>query len=350
MVPSVSMRPVRRYVLAALCALATAAVWQPSGYAQAGKGSSAELDALIKAAKAEGEVTFYSAQVESIAKRFAEAFTAKYGIKAQFIRLASGQLQQRYAAEAQTGNIPADFIFNAGNAVGFAQEGIKKGWVEPISEAGLPVMKSGEYPARLSQGPVALIQIGPSYIVYNTEKVKGADIPKDWPDLLNPKFKGQVVIPDPAASDANLAYWVLLMNKFGESFLQKMNAQIGRRFASGVPAIQSLAAGEGMFMGPISYGSVQALKAKGAPVEGVVAQTVTGVEMHVMLTARSKARHPNAARLMANYVMSQEGNKVWNNDPGSFGIYELDKLPKGYQTPPEGLEPHREKIRKLLGF
>src|SRR5688572_6506536 len=39
----------------------------------------AELDALIKAAKAEGEVTFYIALVESVGKRAADGFFAKYG-------------------------------------------------------------------------------------------------------------------------------------------------------------------------------------------------------------------------------------------------------------------------------
>src|SRR4029077_18698401 len=133
--------------------------------------------------------------------------------------LASNALQQRYAAEAESGNFGADLMFNAGNAGTFSEEGIKKGWMESIVDAGLPVIRSGEYPARLAKAPSALIKIGPSYIVYNTEKVKSADIPKDWPDLLNPKYKGQILIPDPAASDANLAFWYLVMNTFGESYL-----------------------------------------------------------------------------------------------------------------------------------
>ena len=37
---------------------------------------------------------------------------------------------------------------------------------------------------------------------------------------------------------------------------------------------------------------------------------------------------------MANYVLSPEGNKVFNADVGSFPVYDLSSLPKGYEAPP----------------
>lgn len=115
---------------------------QGNGPADDRARDAADLEALIKAARTEAEVTFYCAQVEVVAKRVTEAFSTKYGIKAQYIRLPSSQLMQRYAAKAESGNIAADVVFNAGNAVGFAEEGLKKGWGESISTAGLPVLKS----------------------------------------------------------------------------------------------------------------------------------------------------------------------------------------------------------------
>src|SRR5690349_9348232 len=45
------------------------------------------LNDLIKGAKAEGDVTFYTAATENVGRRVADAFTAKYGIKAAFVRL-----------------------------------------------------------------------------------------------------------------------------------------------------------------------------------------------------------------------------------------------------------------------
>src|SRR4051812_7604671 len=69
-----------------------------------------DLDALIKAAKAEGEVVFYSAAVENQSKNTAEAFTAKYGIKAQYVRIGNAPMLQRYAAEVDANNPAADLV------------------------------------------------------------------------------------------------------------------------------------------------------------------------------------------------------------------------------------------------
>src|SRR6185369_3187211 len=45
---------------------------------KAGINPQANLDALIKSARAEGEVLFYSTATENVAKRVSDAFTAKY--------------------------------------------------------------------------------------------------------------------------------------------------------------------------------------------------------------------------------------------------------------------------------
>lgn len=323
---------------------------KPVASSRLATGSTAELDALIKAAKVEGEVTVYSSASESVTRRVAPAFSEKYGIKTQVLRLASTPLMQRYASEAETGNISADVLLNAGSSVAFAEEGLKKGWVEPIPQAGLPVVKSGEYPARFSRSPTALIQAAPWLIMYNTEKVKAADVPKDWPDLLNPKWKGQIIIPNPGASDAYIDLWALLIDKYGEAFISSIRAQNPRMVSSGAVAQQSLSAGEGSLALPQVPSSVSNLRDKGAPVDQSIPDYTTGVEIQVTLTNRTKSRHPNAGRLFANYVMSLEGNKLVNADPGGVTIYAASGLPKEYQSPKAGTYARKDQIMKLFGL
>lgn len=48
--------------------------------------------------------------------------------------------------------------------------------------------------------------------------------------------------------------------------------------------------------------------------------------------------------------MSLEGNKVFNDDPGGFPIYDLSSLPKGYEAPPGDAVAHKQQIMTLLGF
>ena len=106
-------------------------------------------------------------------------------------------------------------------------------------------------------------------ISYKPEKLKPQDYPKDWRDLLDPKYKGQILL--------------------GDHF----------------PTIGSQA---------------ESVKSKGAPVDSVMPDYNTGLEFHVMLTARAKSRNPSAGRLFVNYILSKEGNAVMNSDPGSLSV------------------------------
>jgi iron(III) transport system substrate-binding protein len=287
----------------------------PLAQAQAPGG---DLAALVAAAKTEGEVTLYSAATENVAARIAKEFGAKYGIKVQFLRLSSTALLQRYATEAESGKIVADLLLSGGSSVPFATQGIAKGWMEPINGAGLPAITSGEYPKAFNRDVSAIAQIQLWELAYNTDKVKAADAPKDWADIVNPKYKGEFILPDPAGSDAYLEFWLLLQKKFGNGFFEKLRALNPRGFPSGVPAMQSLAAGEG--------------------------------EIQVMLTNRAKAKSPNAARLLANWLLTAEGNKILNAEIGNVSVYDSSAFPAEYVSPAPDAASHKEEIRKLLGF
>ncbi len=310
----------------------------------------ADLDALIKAARAEGEVSIYSGATENILKRTGDAFTAQYGVKYSFTRMAGAQNLQRYATEAEAGTFAADLVFNGGGTYVFAAEAVKKGWIEPIRQAGIPALTSGLFPSKFITGPTATIQLSPWGITWNTDKVKGADIPKDWPDIFNPRFKGQILLADSRSSDAILEGWSLLLDKYGESFFARLREMNPRRYAGNVPAAASLAAGEGYILLPSTGQLVQLMKGKGAPIADMTPPHTTGVEMQVFLTHRAKARHPNAARLLAHFVMTAEGNKLFNADPGSVSVFDTTSLPKEYEPNKAGTEARKDLVARLLGF
>lgn len=311
----------------------------------------ANLDALIKAARAEGEVTAYWAPTENVAKRSGDAFTAKYGIKTSFIRFPGDGGLQRFATEAEANTFAADLLLNSGtNSFRFAEDAIKKGWMDPVGSAGLPVVASGEFPAKFNRGATALLQLLPWQMTFNTDKIKPADFPKDWPELVNPKYKGQILFANPRCCSVFQEFWKAMLDKYGEKFLSDLAAQTGRQYPSGVPAVQGLAAGEGAITLPTVVPQVQAVRSKGAPVDSVMPAYNTGIELHVLLTARGKAKHPNAARLYANYLMSAEGNGVLNNDPGGFTMYDTAKLPAQYVPADTEAGKQNDRIAKLLGF
>jgi len=322
---------------------------QATGARPSANAVQAEVDALIKAAKAEGEVTFYFSLVESTAKRVADGFTAKYGIKAQFVRAPSTATLLRYASEAEAGNFSADLMF-VGGSLDFGRDGVAKGWLEPIALAGIPVVRSGEFPARFNLGPAATVTLTPWLIAFNSDKVKGADVPKDWNALLNPKFDGQILIADPRSSDAYVPFWVALYDAYGEQYFTRLRALNIRQYKSGIPAAQGMAAGEGSFTIPAIAATVLALKLKGAPVGMLTPDFTVGVETNIFMTARGKAKRPNAARLFAHYTMSPDGNTVFNAEDGAVSVYDNGGLPKQYKSPTLESMARKDLITRLLGF
>lgn len=307
------------------------------------------LDDLIKSAKAEGELTFYSVATDNVLGNVTKSFTAKYGIKAAYIRLSSGPLLQRFATEAEAGTFSVDMVILAGpNVAIFAADGAKKGWVEPILQAGIPATMSGEYPQKYNRGASTVISIGSWLFAYNTETVKGADIPRDWGDLVNPKWKGKVLLVDPKSSDVYPGFWIMILDRYGEKFFDALRAQ-NLRTAGSLATFQALAAGEGAIALPTVEYIVLELKTKGAPINSITPAYTSGVEMEMFLTASRRAKHPNAARLMAHYLMSREGNKVFNDAPGVNSIYDTDRLPKEYQAVRSDALLRKDSVYKLLG-
>ena len=339
---------IRTLIAAAALALAAALPAHAQQAKPSPAAAAAELEALVKAAKAEGEVLFYISLSENVGKRAADGFQAKYGIKTNFLRLVSAQMLQRYMAESESGNTPGEVVMSAGSPAPYVGA-IAKGWVEPISKFALPVMTSGEFPAKFTDGNSAVVQVAPWAIAYNNQKVKGDDIPKTWTDLLNPKWKGEVLIGDPGVGTVYAEFWIWVEGKYGEDYFKKLAPNL-RRYPGGVPAIQALAAGEGSMQLPVPIALPLGPKEKGAPLSWVVPDVNTGLETHVIMTAKARTKHPNAARLLANYVLSPEGNKVFNNEPGGVTLYDTAGLPKSYDSPKPGAGPRVKEMAGKLGY
>jgi iron(III) transport system substrate-binding protein len=315
-----------------------------------GAAAPSSLDALLAAARKEGEVTIYSASPDNQMRRVVAAFSAKYGVKASFLRFGSTTLQQRYATEAEAGNIAADILLNAGNAAKFAEDAISKGWAEPIGKSGIPAIDSGEYPARFNRGVVAVVQITPWVIAYNTERLKGTDIPRTFKDILNPKLRNQIIMPDPRESDAYLDGYAVIHADYGPEYFTQLLAQNPRIMSTSALAVQSLGAGEGSVMFVTSVARALEIKSKGGPVDIVFPESTSGIEIQAMLTHRSKAKHPAAARLFAHYILSTEGNRVYNDEPGGASLYDPTGLPKRYQSPKPETLGRKAELLKYLGL
>ena len=146
------------------------------------------------AAYADGKVMLYSSMQEDQLMAIEQAFEAKYpDIDMEYYYASGGKVITKVTTEAQAGKIEADIIWT-GDPSDY-EEFKAAGWLQPYSSpeadhiADTYIDPDGYYTA------ARLVTMG---IAWSTLNVDEADAPKTWNDLLDPKWKGMIVMTDPA--------------------------------------------------------------------------------------------------------------------------------------------------------
>ena len=152
----------------------------------------------------------------------------------------------------------------------------------------------------------------------NTAVVK--NVPKDWPDLLKPEYKGQVALAgDPTASNqANSGVWAagfanggyLDCAQEGLDFFKKLND--AGNFVPVIARTATVASGETPIRIAWTYNGLadKDTLAGNPPIEVVVPTSGRFGGMYVQAIS-AYAPHPNAAKLWMEYLYSDEGQNIW---------------------------------------
>ena len=141
---------------------------------------------------------------------------------------------------------------------------------------------------------------------YNSKMVTGKDIPQRVEDVLNLKWKGKIASTPYAASFDRLA--MIWGEEKTTAFLQQFVKQVSGLIRCGED--DRIAAGEfAMLVFNCDLASPQEAKEKGGPVDGQVFQDA-GILSYWYVTVPSNARNPNAATLLAAFLLSNEGQDI----------------------------------------
>ena len=136
----------------------------------------------------------YSPHGKDMLEHYERAFEqANPGTDVQWVDMGSQEVLERLRAEAA--NPQADVWFGA-PAETFSRAA-REGLLAPYRPtwAG-EVPEDAHDPRDLWYGTY----LTPEVIAYNSEAVSAAEAPKDWDDVLDPKWRGKVIIRDPVAS------------------------------------------------------------------------------------------------------------------------------------------------------
>jgi iron(III) transport system substrate-binding protein len=295
------------YKAAAIAAIAMSLALG-SGGASAQDGMFGLDASVIEAAKAEGSLTFYSAQAQNLADRTASAFKEAFpGIEVNVIRAASGTLANRFSTEYEAGVFEAD-VMDISNLELFESQ---PDWFVPMNAELVPGLAN--WPQQEIGANYFNATQGPQLIAYNPNLIP-ADVPlKTWEDILRPEFAGKGMLVDPRASNTYLNWVNLMYETYGEEFVTKLRAQNFTLVEGGSQGAQQVVAGAYWFVIPPSFAHAQPLIDAGAPLAVTYPSENSDVvalgPMHSW-AMMSKAPHPNLARVFLAWVTTEAGQQV----------------------------------------
>jgi len=263
--------------------------------------SEADWDAIVTAAQDEGKVTIYSSQGLDQLNDMAERFSDEYGIELEVVRDIDSALIPKVEAEQQTGSGIADVIAQA-SAAWSEQRGAEGWFVPPVG----PAFDDPDFDraAELSESGFFTSSAAVLTFGWNTSQYEAGL--GDYSDLLDPELAGgRIGVIEPAAPSI-VDFWLYLEENYGEEFVTQLAAQDPKIYPSSLPMAQALTSGE------ISAGSfVQVLvdeKEQGAPVDSGLADQVWGARFNTSIL--QTAPHPNAAQVLANFMITQPGQEA----------------------------------------
>lgn len=279
------------------------------------RGARADLAALTEAARKEGSLTWYVAQMSGeAAEDIGRIFTAQYpGIAVSVVRTTGQVAYQRIQQELKN-SAPQCDVFSTTDIAHMPalrdRGALAQYMPRNAAQLAAPFVGLGE--AGYYYATTASLQI----MVYHTKAVPPGDVPRNWPDLIDPKWKNRVAVAHPAFS-GYFGQWVLAMRKlYGWTYFEKLAANKPRIGRSGNDPLTMLNAGESVIgTGPVST-TVQNID-KGNPVNFVYPSdgTLLCVGPSAILAA---APRPNAARLFLEWLLSIEYARAcvkWHLEP-----------------------------------
>lgn len=146
---------------------------------------------------------------------------------------------------------------------------------------------------------------------YNTNMVGANEVPQKVEDLLNPKWKGKLASTPYAASFDRLA--LIWGEEKTTAFLQKYAKQVAGLIRCGEE--ERVANGEFAILAfNCDLADANDMREKGAPVNGRIFKDA-GILSYWYLAVPSNSAHPNAAALLAAFLLTKEGQDIlWKTE------------------------------------
>ena len=286
-------------------------------------------DDTLAAAKKEGKVVIVGSPDPVMRGEINPKFTARYGIKVEYLAGNSAQLIERVRTERTSGLYSIDIWMSGANSTlntllpGKMLDPIKPQLIRPdVTEAkywkkGAPwfVDKDASY-------VLALFSTVDSFLFINTDVVKDF---KSVNDLLDPKWKGKISTQDPRLTGTGANTAGHFYRELGPDFVKAL-------YIDQKPIISNdrrqmtdwLARGTYPICLSCRADDIKDLLKDGFKLEevygmpGLKERTIVGSPF--LLSFANKAPNPNAARVFINWMAGKEAVEIYANNFGSVPL------------------------------
>ena len=296
-------------------------------------------EALIEAAKAEGELVVYGSCEEEYLAAACKNFEKLTGIKVSYQRLSTGEVQAKI--EEENGNPSADVWF--GGTTDPYNVCAAEGLLEAYDAKNAVHITKDAYknPDGLWYG----IYTGILGFMVKTEELDrlGLEAPQDFADLLKPECKGLIWLSNyQTAGTAKLVINTMIQklgHDEGIQYLCDLDKNIEVYTKSGSGPSKNVGIGECVIgIGFLHDGITQILDNGYDNIELIIPSSGTTCEIGATAIFKG-AKHPNAAKLWIEYALSPDCVNL-AKDNGSYQFLVIDNAEQPQAAIDFGLDPN----------
>jgi iron(III) transport system substrate-binding protein len=297
-----------------------------TGFSQAKPAWQERWDKVLAAAKKEGTVVVLGPPGDLIRNAMVDGFKKAYpSIDVEYSGGRSGEQAVKLGTERDGGIYSADVFLGGPTTANFQLKPMKA--LDPVRPALiLPEVADTKYwrdnkhEFSDSGGIYDLVFVGQasSPIIYDGRQAKREEV-DEINNLLNPKFKGKIVINDPLVSGSAVPVFRFLWETLGPQkateYYKKLRDQAAVVDRDQRRQIEWIAQGKYAILIAPSDGVMAQLLQRGVKFDVLEdfkdVGTYIGASFGTAMLV-NKAPHPNAATIFLNWLLTKEGQTLWS--------------------------------------
>ncbi|EGK11085.1 iron ABC superfamily ATP binding cassette transporter substrate-binding protein [Desmospora sp. 8437] len=268
-------------------------------------GDSADKDGL------EEKVVIYSPHGKDILQDFEKQFEKKHPhVDVEWLDIGSQEILDRVRSEKA--NPQADLWWGAPSVM--FEQAREEGLLQPYQPGYADALPKEFRAADWSWTGTSQT---PEVIMYNTREIPKGEVPRDWDDLLDPKWKDRIIIRYPLASGTmRTIYSAMIYRDYKESnrpekgyeWLKKLDANTKEYSANPEMMYSKVARGEGALTIWNMPDTVMLKETKNYPFDFVIPESGTPVLTEGIALVKG-GKHPEAAKAFYEFVNSEQAMK-----------------------------------------